>query len=96
MLLTKKDEIDEVLFADLKQAAQTGALQLPANTDLPLFQLFEVYKHLTEQGDADCCVDAGHYYQTANAMKMNMQALTISIMCLILPIIIRIICILIY
>lgn len=67
--LTKKDEIDEVLFADLKQAAQTGALQLPANTDLPLFQLFEVYKHLTEQGDADCCVDAGHYYQTANAMK---------------------------
>ena len=34
-----------------------------------MFQLFEVYKHLTEQGDADCCVDAGHYYQTANAMK---------------------------
>ena len=67
--LTKKDEIDEVLFADLKQAAQTGALQLPANTDFPLFQLFEVYKHFTEQGDADCCVDAGHYYQTANAMK---------------------------
>lgn len=67
--LTKKGEIDEVLLADMQRAAQTGMLKLPENVDLPLYELLNVYKYLSEQQDEDCCIDAGQYYHTANIIK---------------------------